>query len=114
MVHRRITTWNSLLPARLARWLARSGCTARLLSAYDTFSRIYASPDEYGFSKADPGEVAGGIWVDGLHPTKKVQGTFGKGFEALLAGLADGLWAVTRDEGCETGEQGSSQSNGTK
>jgi hypothetical protein len=65
--------WNDThLPAVLAAWTARDGCTGRIFSAYRVFEDILERPERHGFETKDPGEIRGGIWVDGLHATDRV------------------------------------------
>ena len=70
---------------------AHPDATALIFSAYDTFSRVVASPAGYGFDEEEAHEAGGSIWFDHLHPTSAMH--------AIIAGeIADFLMAQRTKE----------------
>lgn len=58
--------------------------TTLKFSAYDTFTRLLDSPDQYGFTKQDAREPFMGIWMDLIHPTTRVHDILAREIAAFL------------------------------
>jgi hypothetical protein len=76
----RVQIWNKLLQGHAIDFLSTDAtdATVFIFSSHRLFTDILDNPLEYEFTEDDPETEGGGIWMDGLHPTSKVQDLFGE------------------------------------
>jgi hypothetical protein len=77
--------WNSALEKNIEKFVAsHPDVTAMVYSSYDTFSRVFNNPSQFGFQPSTAHRMGGPIWLDHLHPTSAMH--------AVIAGdIADFL-----------------------
>jgi phospholipase/lecithinase/hemolysin len=69
----KIITWNSVLRDKAAKFSAdHQDATVMLFSSWDTFTRVFDSPEVCGFKAGDLRKRGGKIWVDHIHPSSRM------------------------------------------
>ncbi|THH03688.1 hypothetical protein EW145_g6088 [Phellinidium pouzarii] len=62
--------WNTMLRASASAFAAaHADATVLVFSAWNLFDAVLDAPVAHGFAMGDSGRIAGGIWVDRLHPS---------------------------------------------
>ena len=58
-----------------------------IYSSHAFFTRLFDSPEVYGFREADVRTRAGRMWVDHIHPTSKVHRLLAQDLTSFLNGV---------------------------
>ncbi|KAH8116759.1 hypothetical protein DFH11DRAFT_1505237 [Phellopilus nigrolimitatus] len=62
--------WNTCLHASARAFAAaHADASVFVFSAWRVFDAVLDAPEAHGFATGDSGRIAGGIWVDRMHPT---------------------------------------------